>query len=307
MLTSSAVDRGESLASLGVRNLLIEDDPDERFDDRDAGVVWGGVSSVLLSLKAEGGRSLDPSWLIGLSNLPSKLYLDPATLLLPSELLPPEDGAPSAFNLAVTSSSKLMLRKCWFGVPTFEAFVSLNTFPTPSKNPVMFRTRSSLALKHSLKSDPTVLQYSDSSEFPSPNSPLTSALICSSKARFVPLRRRTLSLSVDCTMVWAALKSSGIVFVVVCPFGGNLDRWDSKIESESIMSFPCSPEFTRSRVADRGVPASCLNDGEYGEGYPRSTLGCRTSGSSRSASINGVDFFPLSIDTRKASEEGLSW
>lgn len=39
MGVSSPVDRGESLASLGVRNLLIEDDPDERFDDREAGVV----------------------------------------------------------------------------------------------------------------------------------------------------------------------------------------------------------------------------------------------------------------------------
>ena len=48
--------------------------------------------------------------------------------------------------------------------------------------------------------------------------------------------------------------------------GGNLDRWDSKIESESIMSFLCSPEPTLSRAADRGVPASFLNDGEYGGG-----------------------------------------
>ena len=39
MATSSAADRGESLASLGERNLLIEDDPDERLDDREAGVV----------------------------------------------------------------------------------------------------------------------------------------------------------------------------------------------------------------------------------------------------------------------------
>jgi hypothetical protein len=31
-ITSSAKDRGESLASLGVRNLLIEDDPDERLE-----------------------------------------------------------------------------------------------------------------------------------------------------------------------------------------------------------------------------------------------------------------------------------
>ena len=97
-----------------------------------------------------------------------------------------------------------------------------------------------------------------------------------------------------------------MVFVVVCPLGGNLERLDSKIESESIMSFPCSPEATLSRVAGRGVPENCLDDGEYGEGCPRSILGCRRSGSSRSASINGVDFFPLSIDTRKASEEGLS-
>ena len=31
--TSSAADRGESLASLGVRNLLNEDEPDERLED----------------------------------------------------------------------------------------------------------------------------------------------------------------------------------------------------------------------------------------------------------------------------------
>jgi hypothetical protein len=61
ILTSSAANRGESLASLGVRNLLIEDDPVDKLDDREAGVVWGGVSSLLLSLKDEGGRSLDPS------------------------------------------------------------------------------------------------------------------------------------------------------------------------------------------------------------------------------------------------------
>ena len=36
---SSAEDRGESLASFAARNLLIEDDPVERFDDREAGVV----------------------------------------------------------------------------------------------------------------------------------------------------------------------------------------------------------------------------------------------------------------------------
>jgi len=107
----------------------------------------------------------------GLSILTSRPYLDPATLLLPSELHPPEVGAPSVFNLGVTSSPKLVLRESRFGVSTLEPFASLNTFPTPSKNPVMFLTRSSLALNHSLKSEPTVLQCSESSEFPSPNSP----------------------------------------------------------------------------------------------------------------------------------------
>ena len=110
--------------------------------------------------------------------------------------------------------------------------------PTPRKNCVIVRTRSSVIRRRSRDSLP--IEAHSSTRLICAGSSASSALTSSSRALSIESRRRPLSVSRDWTICCEFWKTSGIVFVVVWPMGGSRCSCDSNVASASDSSFWCS-------------------------------------------------------------------
>jgi hypothetical protein len=136
--------------------------------------------------------------------------------------------------------------------PAPEAEDSRSTLPTPSKNPVIVRTSSSLTLNISLKSPPTSFHNPTRSTSLFGLASETSESMSRSSARFVAERSIPLTCSENRTTACALRKTSGTVAVVVSPMSGWRDSSASNIASDSSISRRCSSAFSSS--GREGVP-----------------------------------------------------